>query len=506
MTDFALGLLLLIFAAMALPITFQSLVRRGQESNATTLFALMCVSNALWAISYALFFLVKSQDAALMFFELRHGFICFASIFMYYFVRQSIRQMPPTKSLVMLACSVPVVTIALVLTNKYHGLVRTSLAMGSTYGIRTIVVKNGPWFYIHCAFCYMLLLLALRIMVSKYFSLPSRYRLPITVMLFGLTSTIATSAVYTFGLIPYPFDISTIVIQITQALYYYASFHAHLLDMVLSSRDTIVENSANTIFVLSPSGKIVDYNATAGDIGKDLGLKNLYNMAFDDFIAQMGKHFDMRFSYDDESVFTIHESDSDSFYQIQKNEVFNRKNEVIISYVTIANVTPTISFIHKLQDFAYFDHLTGLFNRRSFFEKIDELNETDCMPLGIVVGDVNRLKLVNDTNGHTVGDLLLQSITDILKDSSAHSTMWFRIGGDEFAALCPNTSEQEIESMFELISQKCKDIDKERFLNADIALGYRIKRSKDEDVLELLKEADRQMYINKYDRRQSPRS
>jgi diguanylate cyclase (GGDEF)-like protein len=96
----------------------------------------------------------------------------------------------------------------------------------------------------------------------------------------------------------------------------------------------------------------------------------------------------------------------------------------------------------KLQVSAVTDPLTGLYNRRLFAESFEkELNRARRygLPLGIVILDLHRFKEVNDRYGHPRGDDVLRAAATTLQKALRTSDSAFRIGGDEFALLLPQT-------------------------------------------------------------------
>jgi diguanylate cyclase (GGDEF)-like protein len=98
--------------------------------------------------------------------------------------------------------------------------------------------------------------------------------------------------------------------------------------------------------------------------------------------------------------------------------------------------------LKKLQLNAVTDPLTGLYNRRLFGEAFEkELNRARRygLPLGLVVLDLHRFKEVNDKHGHPRGDDVLRAAATTLKSALRTSDSAFRIGGDEFALLLPQT-------------------------------------------------------------------
>jgi diguanylate cyclase (GGDEF)-like protein len=96
----------------------------------------------------------------------------------------------------------------------------------------------------------------------------------------------------------------------------------------------------------------------------------------------------------------------------------------------------------KLQRNAVTDPLTGLYNRRLFAESFEkELNRARRygLPLGIVILDLHRFKEVNDKYGHPRGDDVLKAAANTFQKALRTSDSAFRIGGDEFALLLPQT-------------------------------------------------------------------
>lgn len=151
----------------------------------------------------------------------------------------------------------------------------------------------------------------------------------------------------------------------------------------------------------------------------------------------------------------------------------------------------------KLRYLSENDMLTGLYNRYSFEEKIQELNVSENLPLGIIMGDVNGLKLVNDTLGHLEGDKLLISVANVLREICSEFTKYiFRWGGDEFIILLPNAGEVQCEEIINKINNKCEEIEHE-FIQLNIALGEAIKVTLEEDIYNCIKKVEEKVYRTK---------
>jgi diguanylate cyclase (GGDEF)-like protein len=128
------------------------------------------------------------------------------------------------------------------------------------------------------------------------------------------------------------------------------------------------------------------------------------------------------------------------------------------------------------------------------------LDTEDQLPLSIIIGDVNGLKLTNDIFGHAMGDKLLQSIARSLRLSCRTSDVVSRIGGDEFLILLPHTDGNEANQIMTRIEGHLEK-DGIRAGNRSIALGRATKTSIEESIQETFDRAEDQMYRRKTLRR-----
>ena len=87
------------------------------------------------------------------------------------------------------------------------------------------------------------------------------------------------------------------------------------------------------------------------------------------------------------------------------------------------------------------DNLTKLYNRAFFEEELSRLEKSRLFPVSIIMIDVDELKIINDTQGHAVGDKMLQRMAKVLKESFRAEDVVARIGGDEFVVVLPMTGE-----------------------------------------------------------------
>lgn len=159
----------------------------------------------------------------------------------------------------------------------------------------------------------------------------------------------------------------------------------------------------------------------------------------------------------------------------------------------------------EIKYLSFHDTLTGLYNRRYFDNKLNDFIEQELLPLSIIIGDVNGLKLTNDVFGHLEGDKLLIQIADVLKKACRSEDIAARWGGDEFAVLLPNTNEKAAKQVVNSINNNCKSYSNE-LVKLSMALGTATRNSKTEAIETTIKEAEEKMYRHKLLESRSVRS
>ena len=150
---------------------------------------------------------------------------------------------------------------------------------------------------------------------------------------------------------------------------------------------------------------------------------------------------------------------------------------------------------------ARLDELTGVRNKNAFKEYISSIDEKleggmDQEPFAIVMCDVNDLKLINDTRGHSFGDEVIQRASRMVCGVFAHSPV-FRVGGDEFAVVLKDRDYEERENLFSRLKEESLANKRSRS-GPVVACGKaEYDPEKDKKVNDVYKRADEQMYIVK---------
>jgi diguanylate cyclase (GGDEF)-like protein/PAS domain S-box-containing protein len=177
----------------------------------------------------------------------------------------------------------------------------------------------------------------------------------------------------------------------------------------------------------------------------------------------------------------------------------NNKGELVDFNSILIDITERKHAEMTINQMAYFDELTGLPNRNGFMETFEQkMNEVDLKQgnLALLYLDLDRFNVLNDTLGHSFGDLLLQKVADLLKSTVAGKGQVFRRGGDEFLILLEFKDAAEVRTVAEeIICSFTKPFllsGKEVFTTPSIGISLYPGNGSDSDTL--LKRADAALY------------
>ncbi len=150
----------------------------------------------------------------------------------------------------------------------------------------------------------------------------------------------------------------------------------------------------------------------------------------------------------------------------------------------------------RIQYLTFHDILTGAYNRTFLEREVERLDIPENLPLSVIMGDLNGLKLVNDTFGHAMGDELLRRAAKVLMEVCGDRGIVARLGGDEFVVLLPHTRSAEVHALGENIQEAFRSISIES-IPLSISLGYGTKTKPEESLADILRIAENWMYQRK---------
>lgn len=185
---------------------------------------------------------------------------------------------------------------------------------------------------------------------------------------------------------------------------------------------------------------------------------------------------------------------------------------VIILFCIAASVMAVTLFRYvsnpSLHNMSNTDFLTGVQNRNAFELSLSNLdNVSKKMHIALLSADMDRLKYINDTYGHAAGDEYIRFGCRVLQTSISDDSILYRIGGDEFAVLMRNASEEDAKALADRIMENLRAENKKSKETMDeknsMSVGYAIfDPEQDASLYDTLKRADEMMYVQKRSRKE----
>lgn len=142
------------------------------------------------------------------------------------------------------------------------------------------------------------------------------------------------------------------------------------------------------------------------------------------------------------------------------------------------------------------DPLTDLFNRTYLEKQMTRIDKTSMLPVTVIMGDVNGLKVINDSLGHKTGDLLLKEVAKIVELTIKNKGISARWGGDEFLILLPHIDIPGAHAMIHRLEDAFQK-NEQLPLEISVSLGFDVKQTISDNLHQSQKKAEEQMYCKK---------
>ena len=156
----------------------------------------------------------------------------------------------------------------------------------------------------------------------------------------------------------------------------------------------------------------------------------------------------------------------------------------------------------RIRYLSFHDRLTELYNRTYFEKVLVNISKDRELPLNFIICDLNGLRLVNDAFGYNEGDKLLKRVAKILKYCSREEDIIARWGEDEFFVLMPRSTEKDVEEVSNKIKKICAKTQDQK-IPLNISMGISTRENQSQDLKDVIKEAENNMYKNKLLKRKS---
>ena len=496
-----------IFSSMTAFLIFAFSVQKRGHLLAFKYLKFVALALGLWDLLEGIFYLTPNTShlpfIALLFYtvipftSLSFFFFCFAYVF------PNSEKLMKKFSWLFIIPGITLVMIALPPLHKFFIIFPGDVIF---HPLRDTTRLYQPWFYVFYAQCGLLIVVGAGLLLFRIFR-PGNNN-PIKCMLIGL-SAMAFLGVNAYNVfvpsekILFVFPLLTVFCL---NIFYWTLFFDETEKTIYSSQGELVDTLKFPVMVINKKDSIIYMNQEAQSIttmkiGQRISPEN-YRDSFPDFIPYQ---FDLdNFANNDfitTNLILTHKSNGFSYY-LHDHIIHsaNRKQSVMGRMIILITISAFNTFFKELEQKAFTDHHSGCYNRHFFDIKSREFLNKKYLPLSCIICDLDNLKLVNDTLGHGEGDVYITSSIKQIYSAIRKNDLVFRIGGDEFLVLLPNTPLKTVQSIAQSIEGKSTKA--YPFLTG-ISVGYSSIENFPFSMETLIAEADQAMYRNKKKRKSS---
>lgn len=497
------GIIINVIMAVITSVVVILVSLRGRGRSVTKAFLFFCLSLFGWQILSAAFYATAGVLSSRFLYDAKHAFVALSSIALFFLIFDFYVPDHPLRrnKAILLLLIVPMITAALALTSPLHQWFRTDVVVLQTVPVHVISGVDMPWFWMHCLYSYGAVLCAMLISLVHHSKLPKQYRKQSIIVNIGLVVSLLVNIFVFFFHFTYLLDYALGGLTLLMIILFVCLSSSDNMGFLVLARDEIFFYLEDCVFILDKSNTIIESNLAARMLVKETQAPQS-ETTFDALLAFMSTDYDRKSvseipsSHGIDLRIGIPATGQQRIYNFRERPIRDKSSRVLGHYVMLTDITRYQRLIDQLEESSGIDPLTGLLNRRRFEKEKVNLAGSLYLPLSVIVGDVNRLKYVNDTYGHNVGDLMLRVVAQVFSELCPEHGSVYRIGGDEYVMLLPNTTFEQAERIIETCRDVLARIKRYPF-PISMAMGSATRQDLSEGVDELIQHADSAMYKRK---------
>jgi diguanylate cyclase (GGDEF)-like protein/PAS domain S-box-containing protein len=502
MFDFSVYVLPFVISTIILFLLAIYSYRSRDRVETAGLFALQNFAMGIWTLSYALELSSTTLEGKIFWAKMKYlgattGPVLWLVFSLYYTNHKHWLTMPLK---LFLACFI-LFTLAVVFTNELHHWYWTTITIEQ--GLPETQSTHGFYFWIYAAGMYLLILASVVIYSIYYRTVPVYFRRQSILLVVGTFLPLGIRFLEDFVHFD-PFlkvDNVILFLLLSAILYAIAIFGFNVLEIVPIAHNLVVRNINSGIIVLDMLGRVVEINPFAKRL---IGRKGEYAIGkkLDEVLMDWP---DIGYS---SGIVKQHEQeiflsrDTGFLYVlVQISPIHTERGKIIGHVIVVVDITDRKKAEMELQRIARTDVLTGVTNRRHFFE-LAEAQFANAQrynrPLAILLLDVDHFKQINDRYGHLAGDSVLQMVAKECQERLRSGDIFARYGGEEFICLLPEQDQEgalETAERIRLVIEKTEGFVEQQSICVTVSVGVALIQDQLALTLEgLINEADQALY------------
>jgi len=388
----------------------------------------------------------------------------------------------------------------LVWTSRFHNLVFLNYSFGTEF-VHSFIFNPGPVYPIIRAYTTISMSMAVALLGFQIKKWKGGYRKQLSTMLVCLVIPLVIDVVFYTSIITginkYQIYLTSPSLAIMNFFLYREVMQPNVFEIISVATETAMEYIKEGFILVDINNNFLLSNPAATEIlpGIFLLMKGepiFSTLGWPPELKDLGKDT-VEFSMDGENI---------RYFRASIGPVYAKDRAQVARIILLAEITDSVKLMKELENAAYIDGLTGLYNRKHFselanadVERAQRLNQT----IYTAMLDLDFFKKVNDTYGHAAGDMVLRTTAGVIKQTIRAYDLLCRYGGEEFAFLILDLDAHEALNLVERIRENIEStVINYEGIEIKITCSIGLAKFVREDTLESsIKKSDEALYAAK---------
>jgi len=385
-------------------------------------------------------------------------------------------------------------------TTKFHHLVYVDYSFDSTY-FNNLIFTPGPLYSVINTYPAACLVLAMVVLLFQLKKWKAKYRKQILVFIMCIAIPFMADGIYHISIVTginvYHIYFTPISLAIMSLFLYLGVIRFNIFEIISMATVTAMEHIREGFILVDEQNNYLSSNPAAvkilPEITKLAKGESVFSVIYWPHELDAMKSEQIEFTTLDEGL---------KYFRASVSPVFSKNNALIAKIILIGEVTDSVNLMKELENAAYIDALTGIYNRKHFYELANadieralRLNQS----IYTAMLDLDFFKNVNDTYGHTAGDMVLKTTAGVIRQTIRTYDLLCRYGGEEFVLLITDLDAPEAFNLMERIRENM-EITTTCYEGLEIRITCSIGLAKfiEADTLETsIKKSDEALYVAK---------
>lgn len=406
-----------------------------------------------------------------------------------------------TRKKIMALLAIPFISLIMVATNDIHHFHYRVFEIDPILGAPYVHQEIGIWYIIHGIFTFGCMFVSFLLVLIHWKETTKAYRQQLVALMCGQLIPMITAFIYLLGLTPQGVDPVPMVLWASSFLYLWSINSSRLFRVMPVAKDAIFHSINDGVIVLDESARLIEFNQACSKVFPQLTRSMIGRDIRKTWLEVTGQP--MPFTL--ETVVNAQDIEmvlSDHTYQVRVTELqhVNHGKGLLLIFT---DITELKELQRQLEQLAFYDELTQIYNRRAFFQQCNQAYSEargSSSAFTVILMDIDHFKNVNDTYGHAIGDQLLVHVVKVCQSVLKKRELFARYGGEEFVLALKDSTLLEGQALANLL---CNSVESQPLMTAEgairatISCGVAEGKKGQETLYQLLNNADKALYAAK---------